>query len=37
MDKKLVEKLEELNTEELMRLLVKKMGYEFSKENIIDE
>ena len=37
MDKKLVEKLEELNTEDLMKLLVKKMGYEFSKENIIEE
>ena len=35
MDKELEEKLKQLSIEELLKLLVEKMGYDFSKENII--
>ena len=36
-DEELTEKLENMETDELLRLLVKKLGYDFSNEQIIDK
>ena len=36
-DEELTEKLENMETDELLRLLVKKLGYDSSNEQIIDK